>query len=97
MELEISKSKDRSNNRNQRDSKKPTEANKNKSKEDEELASAIEKINEMERRNNARDANHNIFLNSSSMNNNLGFNIDSSDIINLNSFSDHPCNYLLIY
>ena len=57
--------------------------------EDEELALALEKINEMETRSSVINPNTNTFRNNNNRVNHFGFNIDPTDIINVNSSSSN--------
>lgn len=98
LELENIRTKEKLNKLHSRTIRRSSD-NTNKLKtEDEELAFALEKINEMERSNNRTNSSN--IINNYHLDRNdrdpFGLIIDPSDVININSISDHPCMNILI-
>jgi hypothetical protein len=91
LELENSRTREKLNKLESRSIIRSTDIAKKSKKEEEELALALEKINEMERRNSRIHSNNNVLNNRPNRYDPLGLNLDPSDVININSISEHPC------
>ena len=88
LELVNTKAKEKIN-KLQKNSRRITENPQRTITEDEELALALEQIKEIETRNSVINSNNHTFRNNRNRDNHFGFNIDPTDIININSPSSN--------